>query len=223
MSGKLPWRSICATLWLAAVIAPRGRADIIDRIAVSVGNRVITASDLDREIRVIAFLNRTRPDFSPAGKHATAERMVEQKLIRRELETSRYPVPEAAEVEPVLARFKKDNFRSDEEFARALADAGIAERDVRDELLWQRTLLLFIDVRFRPGVQVSAQEIQDYFDKVVQPAAQAAHPGQPVGLEDYRDQIERTLAGPRVDQEVDTWLKEARKRSEVVFHEEVFR
>ena len=31
------------------------RGEIIDRIAASVGNRVITASDLDRQIRVAAF------------------------------------------------------------------------------------------------------------------------------------------------------------------------
>lgn len=211
---------MCATLWAGAL----ARADIIDRIAVSVGNRVITASDLDREIRVIAFLDRAKgkPDFSPAGKRAAAERMVEQKLIRRELETSRYPVPSAAEVEPVIEKFKKDYFPSDIEYRHALADAGITEQDVKDELLWQRTLLLFIGVRFRPGVQLTAQEIQDYFDKVVQPAAQAAHPGQTVDIEDYRDQIEQKLTGQRVDQAVDTWLKEARRRTEIVFHEEVF-
>src|SRR5689334_4252433 len=86
------------------------RADIIDRIAVSVGNRVITASDLDREIRVTAFLNGAKPDFSAANKRATAERMVEQKLIQRELENSRYPVPARTEVEPELEQFKKKYF-----------------------------------------------------------------------------------------------------------------
>jgi hypothetical protein len=84
-------------------------------------------------------------------------------------------------------------------------------------------LLRFIEVRFRPAVQVSDQEIQDYFDKVVAPAARAAHPGEPVVLDDYRDQIEETLAGKRVDQESDTWLKEARKRNEIVIHEDALR
>ena len=36
--------------------------------------------------------------------------MVEQKLIRRELETSRFPVPSAAEVEPILEKFKKEHY-----------------------------------------------------------------------------------------------------------------
>ncbi|MEI9976953.1 MAG: hypothetical protein WDO73_35815 [Ignavibacteriota bacterium] len=47
-------------------------AEIIDRIAVSVGNQAITTSDVDREIRVTAFLNRSEPDFTPAGRRATA-------------------------------------------------------------------------------------------------------------------------------------------------------
>jgi len=204
-----------------AITVP-ARAEIIDRIAVSVGNRVIAESDLNREIRVVAFQDGVKPDFSPAGKRATAERMVEQVLIRRELETSRYPVPTAAEVAPVLEAFKKEHFPNDAEYQRALADYGITDQDVKDLLLWQRTLLLFIEVRFQSGVQVTGQDIRDYFDKVVQPAAEAAHPGQPIALEDYRDRIEDTIAGQRADLQMNTWLQEARSRTEIVFHEQVF-
>jgi hypothetical protein len=203
-------------------LAALARAEVIDRIAVSVGNRVIAASDLNREIRVAAFLDGVKPDFSPAGQRATAGRMVEQLLIRRELEISRYPVPSAAEVAPVLAAFKRERFPKDGDYQRALAEYGIADGDLKDLLLWQRTLLLFIEVRFRSGVQVSGQEIQEYFDKAVKPAAEAAHPGQPIALDDYSDQIGQTLTGQRADREMDTWLKEARNRTEIVFHDEVF-
>src|SRR5260370_21045608 len=87
------FRSISLLLALAPILF----ADIIDRIAVSVGNRVITISDIDRETRVTAFINGVKADLTPAGKRATAERLVEQKLIQRELETSRYP--DAAELQ----------------------------------------------------------------------------------------------------------------------------
>jgi hypothetical protein len=215
--GPARFKAAFALLALALL----ARAEIIDRIAVSVGNRVITETDLNREIRVAAFLDGVKPDFSPAGKRATAERMVEQVLIRRELEISRYPVPTAAEVAPVLAAFKKARFPQDEAYQRALAEYGVTDQDVKDLLLWQRTLLLFIEVRFQSGVQVTGQDIQDYFDKVVKPAAEAAHPGQPIDLEDYRDQIEQTLTGQRADRQMDTWLKEARSHTEIVFHDEV--
>ena len=197
-------------------------SEIIDRIAVSVGNLAITTSDLDREIRVTSFLNRSQPDFSPAARRTTADRMVEQRLILRELENSRYPEPAAAELDPILEQFKKDNFPNEEQYNRALAASGITEQDLRSELLWQRRLLLFIGVRFRPGVQISPQEIQDYFTRVVEPAALAANPGQPVNLDDYSGQIEEKLVGQLVDQQVNTWLANARKRSDVAFHAEAF-
>lgn len=198
-------------------------AEIIDRIAVSVGDSVITTSDLDREIRVNAFLSGAQPDFSPAARRAAAERMVEQQLIRRELEVSKYPVPAPPAADFELQRFRASNYKSDAEFQKALSAYGITEQQVKDQLLWQLTLLRFVEVRFRPGVQVSDQEIQDYFEKVVKPAAQKAHPGAPVALEDYRSQVEQTLIGQRTDQDIDAWLKQARKRAEIVFHEEAFR
>jgi len=207
---------------LLALLAFAAHADIIDRIAVSVGKHVITASDLDREIRVTAFLNGAKPDFTPAARRATVGRMIEQALVRGELENSRYPTPAPSEIDPVLAQLKKERFPNDADFQRSLAEYGITEQDVRNELLWQRTLLSFLDVRFRPSVQVSDKEIQDYFEKSVLPAAQAAHKGQAVSLDDYRDQIDATLTGQREDQEMSRWLDEAKKRTDIVYHEEAF-
>jgi len=188
-----------------------------------VGYRVITESDLNREIRVTAFLNGKRPEFSPAVRRAAAERMIDQVLIRGDLENSRYPSASADAVRPALDKFKTALYPSAEEYRGALAAADVTERDVIDELLWQRNLLDFIDVRFRPGVQVTEPEIQDYFNKAVKPAAEAAHPGKPVDLADYRASIEETLVGQRVDSQVDAWLKIARERAGIVFHDEALK
>jgi len=197
-------------------------AEIIDRIAASVASSVITTSDVDRAIRVTAFQNGVDPDFHAANRRETAERLVEQKLIRREMELSRYPLPDPSEAGPLIEQLRMSRYKSDPEFQQALAVSGVTEQEVRGALLWELTLLRFIEVRFRPAVQVSDQDLQDYFEKVVRPAAEAAHPGQLVALEDYRDQMEETLAGQRADQEVSNWLKEARKRNEIVVHEEAF-
>jgi hypothetical protein len=218
-------QQLLKSCWLPALLACLAfilHGEIIDRIAVSVGNQAITTSDLDREIRIEAFLNRSQPDFSPASRHTTADRLVEQRLIQRELDNSRYPPPAASEIDPILEKFKKDNFSSDEAYLHELASRGITDQQVREELLWQRRLLLFIDVRFRPAVQVSEQEIEDYFHKTVEPSAKAAHPGQPVTLEQYHDQIEEKLTGDQVDKDMTSWLASARQRSEVVVHPEAF-
>ena len=202
-------------------MAMAARGEIIDRIAASVGNRVITASDLDRELRVAAFQDGVKADFSPARKRAAVEAMIEQKLIQTELANSRYPLPDPAELAPAIEQFKKTHFKDDQQYRAALAGYGITEEDFKELLLWQRTLLLFIQVRFETGVQLDAQDVEEYFTRTVKPAAEAAHPGQPVSLEDYRDQIERTLTGQRADREMDTWLRDVRRRTNVVVHEEV--
>jgi hypothetical protein len=207
---------------ILALGASLASAAIIDRIAVSVRNRVITASDMDREIRVTAFLNGQPPDLSPAGKRAAAERMVEQRLVRREIETSRYPAPQPAEIEPALAAFRQRYYPAEADYLSALARYGITGQDVRDALLWQRTLLQFIDVRFRPAVQITAEEIQNYFDTVLAPRLRAAEPGKAISLDDYRDRIEDTLAAEREDREMDNWLREAKRQTPIVYHDEAF-
>ena len=205
------------------MLAGIARAEIIDRIAVSVGNQVITTSDIDREIRVVAFQQHVPANFSPVSRRAAADRLVEQRLIGREIENSRYPAPADSEVEQKIAQIRKDIYPTDEEYRQALAQYGITADDFKAELVRQRTMILFTDVRFRPGIQVSEAEIEDYFHKTVEPAARAAHPGQPLSIEEYHDTIEETLTGQRVDQQLDTWLQQARQRVDVVYHEEAFR
>jgi hypothetical protein len=208
---------------LAALLVTCAHGEIVDRIAVSVGRRVITQTDLDRAIRVAAFQDGVKPDFSAAHKQAVVQALIEQKLIQNELESSRYPLPDPSELAPAIERFKKEHFKDDAAYHAALADYGITEQDFLDMLLWQRTLLLFVQVRFETGVQFTDAEVEDYFEKKVKPAAEAAHPGQPISIEDFRDQISRTLTGERTDQQMDTWLRDVRRRTNIVIHEEVLR
>ena len=213
MTPRIPF---CLLLFAAGA-----RSEIIDRIAVSVGNQVITASDLDREIRVTAFLNGTNPDFTPAGKRRTADRMVEQRLVRRELEMTRYPTPAPSDADPVLKKFQEERYPKPGDYEAALVRYGIADRQVRDEILWQLTFLRFVQVRFRAGIQVGDDEAREYFEKNVKPAAERSHPGQPVSFDEYRDSIEDSLAQQQVDRALDAWLQEA-KRVGVEYREEVF-
>jgi G3E family GTPase len=197
-------------------------ADIIDRIAVSVGNSVITTSDIERQIRVAAFVSGTKPDLSPAARRKTAEALVDQQLIRRELQTSHYPETDSAALDAAFDQFKKKYFHSEEEYRRALAEDGITEADVKEELNWQRTWSGFVGVRFQPAAQVNDQDIREYFDHTVAPAARAANPDAPVALDDFRDRIVTKLMGDRQDALMEQWLTEARRRTEIVYHEEAF-
>jgi len=216
-------RRFSIAICLAGLVAAAGaRAEIIDRIAVSVGSRVITETDLDREIRITALLNNEKPDFSPAKKREAAERMVDQTLVRSELEASRYLSPSAADTQAALEE-EKARFGNDAAYRRALAEYGVSEDDLKARLAWQLTLLRFIDVRFRPGIQIGDEEIRKYFDEHMRAGLIEAHPGQTPSMDDHRAAIEQTLIGQAADRQVEQWLKEARRRTHIQYRDEVFR
>jgi hypothetical protein len=195
--------------------------EVIDRIAVSVGNQVITQSDIEREIRITAFLNGEPPDFSPRNKRATAGRLVDQLLVRSELESSGYPMPSAAEADAAL-RTLKSHFPSEAAYRRALSAADISENELQDRLAWQLTLVRFIDVRFRPGIQISEEAIRNYFNEHLRTLAAEAHPGSKPSLDTYHDEIEQTLISQAANQQVEQWLSQARKRARIEYREDAF-
>jgi hypothetical protein len=217
--GGLPGRLLALVCLGALSLA---LAEIVDRIAVSVGNRVITETDLDREIRITALLNGEKPDFSTAHKREAAERMVDQTLVRNELEASRYLLPSAAEADAALKE-EKSRFPDEAAYRRALGEYCVSEEDLRTRLSWQLTLVRFIDVRFRPGIQISDDEIRDYFNDHLRALRMQAHPGQSPSIDEYRGEVEQILISQSANQQVEQWLKEARKRTRIQYHDEALR
>jgi len=207
---------------LSTLLTSSPRAEVIDRIAVTLDNQIITKSEVAREIRLSAFLNGDPLDFSPEARRKAADRLVEQKLIRREIELGRYLEPSKEEVAVMLQQIQRQRFRNAEDYRQALEKCGISESDLDAHLLWQLTLLRFIDSRFRPGVQVSDDQIRAYFDSEQSKLEETAERGKKPRFEDFRDQISDTLINQAVDQQLDDWLAAARKRARIVFHPEAF-
>ena len=199
----------------ALLLLSVGSSEIIDRIAVTVDNRVVTENEVMRQIRIAAFLNSAEPDFSAANRRATADRLVEQLLIRRELEASGYAAipPTSGQVHEQVKR----RFKTPAEYAQALAKYQLSDRDVRNALEWQAMLLDFVDLRFRPGVQIPPSEIREYYDQQVD-----QNPGKLPPFEDARSDIEQILVSQRVDNALDRWLGQARTQSRIRYMQEVF-
>jgi peptidyl-prolyl cis-trans isomerase SurA len=210
---------LCLLVLLAALHCP---AEIIDRIAVTVGDQVITESDVTCEIRITAFLNGDEPDFSPQKKRKTADRLVEQTLIRHEMELSRYRFPEASEAEPLLEQVKKERFSSETAYREALQKYRISEEVLRQHLLKQLATLRFIDLRFRPAVQVTEPEIREYYEKRLVPQWENKNSKPAPALDEVRSEIEKILAEEQVDRQLDNWLKVARSQTRIEYKEAAF-
>jgi hypothetical protein len=192
-------------------------AEIIDRIAVTAGNQVITESQIDEEIRITAFLNREKLDIGAESRKQAANRLIEQALVRREMDLSHYPLPLAEDASAALAGIK-DSYPNETEYAAALKSYGITEADLTRRLLWQFTLLRFIEYRFRPGIQIPDADVQTYYRQQVSGWEQKGINPIP-SLEDSRDQIEEILTQKRIDQALDQWMADTRKQAAVSYRD----
>ena len=197
------------------------RAEIIDRIAVTVGDRVITDSEIVREIRLTSFLNGEPVDFNPESKRKTADRLVEQRLIQIENDVSLYPAPANEAVDEMLKR-QQGRFASPALYQADLRRFGISEEELKAHLRRQLITLRFLELRFRPGIQVTDEEMVAYFAQRLTPELKKTHPGVEFSLSDYREQVEQALIDERVDKASDAWLKEARNHTRIQFRAAVF-
>jgi parvulin-like peptidyl-prolyl isomerase len=193
------------------------QAVIVDRIAVIVDRAVIKNSDIDRALRITSFLNHEQPDFSPASRKATASRLVDQELIREQIRTGDYPVASEQEEASLLAKTKAERFANDAQYKGALARYGITEEELKDALLWQLTVLRFIDERFRPAAVVTDEQVETYYN-AHRAALEAANP-KAHSVDDLRMKIEDELAGEQVNQLFEEWLSEIRKDARIEYRE----
>ena len=215
---KIASRMICLA-W-AAVWACAANAEIIDRIAVSVGNQVITEDQIGEEIRVTAFLNREKPDLSPAQKRRAAERLIEQTLVHREIEVSKYPVPPMSDAEKAIDKVQ-EQFESQAAFEQALQTCGVTRKELLSHLWWQLAVMNFIDYRFRAAVQVKDSDVEAFYDEQVEKWRQQGVETIP-SLDESRAKIEGMLEQQRIDRALDRWLGDTRTQVEIRYRTGAF-
>ncbi len=75
---------------LAILIGVTAHAAIVDRTAVTVGSKVITDSEITRRIRLAAFQNGELPEFTDKTRREAAQRLVDLKLVEREMDLGHY-------------------------------------------------------------------------------------------------------------------------------------
>lgn len=196
------------TLVIATVL---GAAVVVDRVAVIVGTRVVKASDIERDLRASQMLNREPVNLSSDARRKVAVRLIDQELIRQEIANGGYRQPSRQDVDGFLAQLRRDRFSgSDAQLRSALKDYGISEAQFREYLLWQLTVLRFIDERFRPGVLVTDEDVRAYSDE------------HRADLKKDEPKIREIITGERVNQLFEEWLEQARRRVRVEYRDGAF-
>ena len=198
------------------VFPAMAHAVIVDRVAIAVGNKVITQSDIEERIRLTAFQNSVRPDFSLASRREAAQRLIEKKLVEREMDVGRFPPTPPEKGAELLDDYQQSHFPVGKTaMLNALRSAGLTESELEEDLIRQQDDLTFLELRFRPAVLVNDEEVQKYFDEKIPPGPLK----NPESLATMRPQIEQLLANQRADADLENWLKDQRNRVKIVYLE----
>ncbi len=202
------------------VLALHMRAEVLDRIAVTVNRQVIAESDVIRFLRVAAFLDDKPVDLSGPSKRSAAAALVDQALMVTEAAESHFTLLSPQEIPPLLQQVKAQ-YPSAAAYQAALKQYRISDQDVTDHLLAGIRALRFADLRFRPEVQISDQDLHAAYDKFAADW-RAAHAEAPASFDDSRSSLEKLLTDQRTTRALDQWLETARIQGHVEYREAAF-
>jgi parvulin-like peptidyl-prolyl isomerase len=208
-------RLTAACLLLASAWSSATAATVLDRIAVVVNNHPIKTSDIDRDLRLTEFLNSEKISETPADQKKSADRLIDQQVIRNEISTGRYSRPAAQDADALITQIRRERYgNSDQRLQQGLRQYGLTEEDLRAQLFWQLSVLRFINERFRAAVLVSDEDVRNYYD---QHRSQFKTP-----FEQAQQAIRTQLEGEQVNREFENWLQGARQRADIQYRDKAF-
>ncbi|HYI93856.1 MAG TPA: hypothetical protein VEX68_09955 [Bryobacteraceae bacterium] len=185
---------------------------VLDRVAIIVGRRVVKTSDIERDLRASQFVNGEPVNVSMEAKRKVADRLIVQELVRQETMNGGYSQPNERDVDALLQPQHRD--------AAALTRYSLTAEQLRRYLLWQLTVLRFIDERFRPGVLVTDEDVRDYYEKHRR-ELEKAYP-KSNSLEALTPKIREIISGELVNQRFEEWIEETKRRTRIEYRDAAF-
>ncbi len=202
------------------VIAMLVRAEIVDRLAVTVGDEIITEQQVMLHLRTAAFFNGVPLSTTVKDRRLAAQKLIEQALVRIEMQNNRYPLPNDDEVKEAFDAAIHQRFATGPaRYSQELQKYGISDAEFKNALRQQLTILSFIDFRFRPGVQIPEDEIHESYDaEFVKDTPGKAK----LTYNQARAAILETLTQQRIDNLLDRWLSQTEAATRVRWIDGVF-
>lgn len=203
---RLPRVLILSACLLAAVELRGQEAELVDRIVAIIDRDVVTLSEAERAKGVEA-LDR---GGEPAELAEVVERLIEARLIEREVRRFTTEPPAEEEVSAQLAALRRSAER-DGGYEAMLERRGLEERDLRIAIERQLVINRYLERRFRALTYVPDDDIRRYFEDEVQPRLDT--PREPT--EEEVERIRRILEERKFNERVDGWIEGLKERASI--------
>jgi peptidyl-prolyl cis-trans isomerase SurA len=199
-----------------------GKPVVLDRVVGVINGDVILQSDVDEEIRFAQI----EPFFTVPGRDTlkgAARRIANRTLILQQMKdqnnlgikvTDEEVQKALSDLREHLPECRQYHCTTDEGWKAFLAAHDLTESEVFDHWKQRLMILKFIDLRFRSGVRISNQEVEDYYQKSIVPVYQRENQ-KPPPLNQISLRIQEILLQQHVNGLLQDWLKSLRGEGSV--------
>ena len=214
---RVLYSALCSALLLTAAIMPAFAGEVIDGVVASVNRHPILRSDWEEAARFEAFLQQ-RPvtQITEADRTLALKRLIDRQLLIAQMDTATYMQPSDDNLRQDVAKLRAQipHAEDDAVWQRLLASYGLTEESLKQHLRDEFRVMNFIEVRLRPNVHVSEDEIDFYYKNQLIPDLQQ-NGAKVVPLDDVRSRIHELLTQQRIDELLDAWLHNLRQQAEI--------
>ncbi|MFY9854346.1 MAG: peptidylprolyl isomerase [Terracidiphilus sp.] len=220
-----------ACIWAMAVLlaamerpsagAQAANAVVLDHVVAVVNDQTILASDVDDEIR-LAVLDPGQAGLGVLTPQRALDQLISRALIQQQIrqEDAQAAEPAQSEVDARLAEIRKElpacvhqNCASDAGWKTFLTAHSLKPERVESYLRYRVQILHFIEQRFRQGIRISPEQIDEYYRETLLP--QYAPGDEIPALGKVSSRIEEILLERQVNVLFDVWLANLRKQGNV--------
>jgi hypothetical protein len=188
--------------------APRQSADV-DGIAARIGNDVLT----DSEVRELENYQKL-VEGQAQNRAKVMDELVDQWIVETDAVATKFPHPTADDVALEFQTLLKQ-FPSLEQFQARLAQIGLTQDQVRQIIERQLYYVRFLDYKFHAATQVTAGEIEEYYQQQFVPQLQKRGLSIPP-LSQVDAQIQQLLTQEQINEKAAEWLAEAKARLRII-------
>lgn len=196
---------------------PPSAGEVIDRIVATVNGHIILQSEVDEALCYQAFADR-RPltPFSAEQRKAALDRLIDQELIREEVQKSSLQAVSPAEVEARIAEIRKLHSEVSDQasWLAALHRYDLTADELHRRVTADLNSWKAIEARLRPSVAVDSRSIERYYQESLLPELhKKGAPEVPLTL--VAPKIKEILAQQQMNDLLVNWLKSLRTESNI--------
>jgi len=190
-------------------------AQTIDRIVATVNHQPVLQSEWEDGLRFEGFLQGRPPEtFTPEERRQALNRLIDRVLLAQQMQADYSASPQELADRKDEIRAELQGAESEKGWHELLARYGLTETAFNAALENQLTVMRFVELRLRPSVRVSREDIDDYYNQSLAPAVKKSGK-EPEPLQELRPRIRELLVQKQMDTVLEDWLANLRTQSEI--------